>query len=173
MSGLFQAKNVPSMLSGGALAGGEIGNILEQQKRSQYQNYIMGILKDPAKLAQMASKVQQPLNNGLTQSVNNQVQGDMASRGLSQAPGIFAASESQALAPYIQHNQDTAMAAVLQSLGMPQGTFSPPQNLSGGMSTFLNTLQKKPQQIQPIQDNSQFADIGPMVPPTQDPTAGV
>lgn len=137
MEGLTALFSSPMFSKGAplALAGaGEIGNIMEERKRLQYQAFVMDLLKNPAKLAAMAAKIQQPLNNGLVQGVTNQVQGDMASRGLSQAPGIFAASESQALAPYVQQNQQTAMNAVLSSLGLPAGTFGKPTDVSGILS---------------------------------------
>src|SRR5271157_5694751 len=95
---------LPAIISGGAFGAGEIGNILEEQKRMQYQNYIMDLMKNPQKLAALVAKLQKPMDNALVQGVTNQVQGNMAERGLSQAPGIFAASQSQALAPYEQQN---------------------------------------------------------------------
>jgi hypothetical protein len=140
LSSFFSNPNTGKAISGGLLGAGEIGNIMEERKRMAYQNFVMDLLKNPQKLAQMAAKIQAPLDNGLVQATNNRVQGDMASRGLSQAPGIFAASESQALAPYIQQNQSTALQAVMQSLGLPQGTFQQPQNLGPLMGTFLKSF---------------------------------
>lgn len=147
MDGLTQAlssffSNPAAMkgIQGGLMGAGEVGNIIEAKKRLDYQNFVMNLLKNPQQLAAMAAKIQQPLNNGLVQSVNNQVQGDMAARGLSQAPGIFAASESQALAPFVQQNQQTAMNAVLQSLGLPAGTFSQPSSMAPLMSLFSKPL---------------------------------
>ena len=125
------------ILTGGMLGGGEIGNLIEEHKRAQYQNLLMSLIKDPAKLTQMILKAQRPLDNSLVQSVNNRVQGDMASRGLAQAPGIFAASEAQALAPFEQQNYNTALQQVMQSLGLPAGTFQQPQNMSPLMMQFL------------------------------------
>jgi hypothetical protein len=139
MEGLTALFSSPLFSKGAplALAGaGEIGNIMEERKRLAYQNFVMDLLKNPAKLAAMAAKIQQPLNNGLVQGVTNQVQGDMASRGLSQAPGIFAATESQALAPFEQQNQQTAMNAFLQSLGLPAGTFGKPTDIGSILSMF-------------------------------------
>src|ERR1035438_4054125 len=133
-------ENLPAIISGASFGGGTIGNIIEQMKKSAYQNKIMGLLNNPAALAQMAAKLQKPLDAGLTQSVTNQVQGNMAERGLSQAPGIFAASESQALAPFVQQNQQTAMNAVMQLLGMPAGSFGQPSNNSGSLQMFLKSL---------------------------------
>lgn len=139
-SSFFSNPGAMKLMEAGTVGAGEIGNILEERKRLAYQNFVMDLLSHPEKLAAMAAKIQQPLNNGLIQSVGNQVQGDMASRGLAQAPGIFAAGESQALAPYYQQNQSTALNAVMQSLGLPSGTFQPPQNLSSLMSLFSKPM---------------------------------
>lgn len=130
------------LMTGGLFGMGEIGNIMEQRKKAAYQQMIMDLISHPEKLAAMAAKLQKPLDNSLVQGVNNRVQADMATRGLSQAPGIFAATESQALAPYQQQNADRAMQAVMQMLGMPQGTFGQPQNNSGALQMFMNTLKK-------------------------------
>lgn len=132
---------LPQLISGSMFGLGEIGNIIEAKKKADYQNYVMGLMKNPGAFAALVSKLQKPLDNSLVQGVTNTVQGNMAERGLSQAPGIFAASESQALAPFEQQNQQTATNAVLQLLGLPAGTFSQPSNNSGGLQTFLKTLQ--------------------------------
>lgn len=134
--------NLPQIISGGTFGAGTLENILQGIQQNSYRNKIMSLLNNPAALAAMASKLQKPLDAGLTQSVTNQVQGDMAERGLSQAPGIFAASESQALAPFVQQNQQTAMNTVLQLLGMPAGTFKSPSNNSGALQMFLKSLNR-------------------------------
>lgn len=134
---------LPAIISGGSFGAGEIGNILEARKKAQYQNYINDLMMHPEKLAALAAKLQKPLDNSLVQGVTNTVQGNMAERGLSQAPGIFAASESQALAPYVQQNENTALQTVMQMLGMPAGTFGTPQNNSGSLQLFLNSLKSR------------------------------
>ena len=92
---------LPLILGGAGLA----GNIAAGNKTSgefnwlqNYQKYLSNI--SPAQLSQMISQLIQPLNAGLTQSVGNNVSGYLAERGLSEAPGIQAATLSQALAPY-------------------------------------------------------------------------
>src|SRR5215831_4757776 len=141
--GSFLSGNWQKLLTGGLFGAGEVGNILEARKRDAYQDFVMNILKHPEILAQMAAKIQQPLSMGLTQAVNNKVQADMASRGLAQAPGIFAGEEAQALAPFVQQNQQTAMNAVLSSLGLPAGTFGNPTNNTGALQLFLNSFKNK------------------------------
>jgi hypothetical protein len=132
---------LPQILSGGMAGAGTIGNILEQRKKMEYQNYINDLMQHPEKLAALVQKMQKPMDNALVQGVTNQVQGNMAERGLSQAPGIFAASQSQALAPYEQQNYNTALSSVMNMLGMPAGTFGQPQNNSGALQMFMKTLQ--------------------------------
>jgi hypothetical protein len=180
MDGLgdFFTQNWQKLFSGGLVGAGEVGNILEGNKAGQYQNFVMNLLKNPQLLAQMAAKIQQPLNNGLTQAVGNQVQGNLASRGLSQAPGIFAASESQALAPFYQQNQNTAMQAVLQSLGLPAGTFRPPTNLGPAMSLFLNSFKPNPAATAPTPTGvpiapSSTAGLTWPFPASYDPSGGL
>jgi hypothetical protein len=140
--GIGGGNPLAQLISGGSFGAGEIGNILRGQKEASYQNQILNLFKNPGQLAALVAKLQQPLNNGLTQAVGNQVQGNLAERGLAQAPGIFAASEAQGLAPYYQQNQQTAMNSVLQLLGMPASTFKNPVNNSGALSMFLKTLQQ-------------------------------
>lgn len=143
MEGLGQI--LPSIISGGSFASGTIGNILEERKRANYQNMIMDIIKNPAKLAALVAKLQKPMDNALVQGVTNQVQGNMAERGLSQAPGIFAGNLAQSLAPYEQQNYNSALNAVMQTLGMPAGTFGAPMNNSGALQLFLKSLQRPAQ----------------------------
>jgi len=98
----------------------------------------------PQQLTQMVLSAQQPLSAGLTQAVGNTVQGDLASRGLAESPGIFATTESQALAPFYQQNQQAAQNQVLQQLQLPlQGagympSFAP--NLSNNIPALMAAL---------------------------------
>ena len=139
--GIDGGNGLAQVISGGGFAAGELGNILQGIKENSYQNQILSLFKNPAQLAALVAKLQQPLNNGLTQAVGNQVQGSLAERGLAQAPGIFAASEAQGLAPYYQQNQQSAMNSVLQLLGMPASTFKSPANNSAALGMFLKSLQ--------------------------------
>jgi hypothetical protein len=140
MDGLTQ---LMPLITGGSAVAGVGGNILEDVKKNEYQNFVLNLVKNPNQLAALISKLQQPLNNGLTQAVGNQVQGNLAERGLSQAPGVFAASESQALAPFYQQNQNTATQALLSALGLPAGTFGQPANTSGALGLFMNSLKQR------------------------------
>jgi hypothetical protein len=145
LQGFFSNPADTNMLKLGIAGAGEGGNILQQIKQNEYRDFVMNLLNNPQQLANMAAKITAPLNNNLVQSVDNTVQGNMASRGLAQAPGIFAASESQALAPYEQANQNTALQTIMQALGVPAGTFGQQQNLSPLFASLFNNT-KVPQQ---------------------------
>jgi hypothetical protein len=136
-SSFFSNPGDVKLLQTGVAGAGEAGNLIEEKKRLDYQNLVMNLLKNPQQLAAMAAKITQPLNAGLVQATNNQVQGNLASRGLAQSPGIFAASEAQALAPFEQQNQQTALSAVLQSLGLPASSFGQPANLAPLFSSLF------------------------------------
>jgi hypothetical protein len=107
MAGAGTATNVFSGIKGME----ELNNLNNQQKA--WQNLT------PAQLTQKVLSAQKPLDQGLVQGVTNQVQGDVASRGLAQAPGIFAAEESQALAPFVQQNYNTALQQVMAQMQIP------------------------------------------------------
>lgn len=97
---------------------GEIGNIMAANKRGKYQDWIMSLLKNPAAMRAFVNQFYTAPNAGLIQSIQNTVQGDMASRGLAQAPGIFAATESQALAPVYQEQLNKAQQDAFNALGL-------------------------------------------------------
>jgi hypothetical protein len=107
------------LLGIGTAGAGTIGNILNQKERSD-QISKLNSLDNPTKLAQEVAQTTAPLNQGLVQSVGNTVSGNIAEQGLAQAPGIQATELSQALAPFEQQNQNTALSIVLQQLGIPQ-----------------------------------------------------
>jgi hypothetical protein len=135
------------LLLGGMFGAGELGNLLQSHKQNQYQDTLLNLARNPDQLTALINKSTQPLSNALVQSINNRVQGDMASRGLAQAPGIFAASEAQALAPFQIQNQEMAQQQVLAALGLP-GSYTninqPPQSMAPALSQFLRSLGPRP-----------------------------
>jgi len=107
-------------LLGGTAGFGEVGNILADIQRSKLLNQEKSWMNmTPQQMAAKVTAATQPLSAGLTQAVGNEVQGEMGERGLAQAPGIFAATESQALAPFYQQNQAQALQLILQQMGIP------------------------------------------------------
>ncbi len=125
LSGVINAVMNPTVLKAltlGTTGMGVVGNILNQKARSDELGYLKNqqkILSDPTAMAKQVAAATQPLNTGLVQGVENQVQGTLAEQGLAQAPGIQAAVLSQALAPYYQQNQNTALQLVMERLGLP------------------------------------------------------
>lgn len=110
------------LLGLGTAGAGTIGNIMNQKARSDQLGKISKAEKtlgNPTQLAEQVSAATQPLNEGLVQSVGNTVSGSLAERGLSQAPGIQGTELAQALAPFQQANQQTALQLVLERLGLP------------------------------------------------------
>lgn len=154
----------------GLAGAGEVGNLIEGHKQNDYQNYVLNLAKNPAFLSQMIVKATQPLSASLIQGLNNSVQGDLASRGLAQAPGIFAQAEGQAIAPYLLAQQDQARQQVLAALGIGQNSLPPPQgqqNMTFALMQALQALGKgQPQTAQINQLNQQpTASPGGIVPP--------
>lgn len=133
-----------------ALAGltgaGEVGNILADRKRGK-------LLSEEEKWAsltpqQLAAKIAaatQPLNAGLVQGVGNEVQANVAERGLAQAPGIFSGELAQVLAPFYQQNQNIALNAILRQMQLPvEASYLLPgsADLSPLLALLLRTMQK-------------------------------
>src|SRR5271154_1425828 len=117
-------KGLTSIL-GLAGAGSNIFSAIQnQQQISQAQGaqkYVNSILQNPAKLQASAAAYTQPLAAGLTADLSNQVQGNLAERGLGSSPAAYTQQLTQALAPYIQQNQQYGMNDLLQSLGILSG----------------------------------------------------
>lgn len=156
-------------------------NFLQQKKRQDYlnnqiayQKMVQGIVSDPAKLSARARALESPLDTGLVQGVGNQVQAYAAERGLSTSPQIQQAILAQALGPYMQHNQDTALNAAMSSLGIPlAGTTSPDFGNPLDLSAMLKSLLKRPDVVtldQPSGSVIPKPGITEDVPPDLDPS---
>jgi|ERR1700685_3725142 len=154
LGSLFTNASVPAIASGASLGLGEIGNLLagnaqsNQLKALQNQENAVTNLT-PAQLSAKVNSAAQPISNAEIQSIGNAVQGDVASRGLAQAPGIFASEESQALAPLAQANYNTALQQVMQQLGLPiqyaaaiQKFLPQQQSMTPAMQLFLQQLKQ-------------------------------
>ena len=100
-------------------------NMYNQYQNQQYQNMLRSYAQDPTKMNAYAANFTQPLNAGLTSAVANNTQGYMASRGLSDSPAISQQVESQAIAPYIQQNQQAGYQDALQALQVGGGAVNP------------------------------------------------
>lgn len=122
-SGGWLGSIAPLALAGSGIMG-TIGNFLGNRARNQVLSKEMAQMDalqklTPAQIASGISSLQAPLSKNLTNAVSNQVQGELATRGLSQAPGIYAASLGQGIAPYQLQMQQLAQDAYFKKLGMP------------------------------------------------------
>lgn len=124
VGGLFTGGNLGKTLSVAPVALGEIGNLVTSAQRggqidalTKQENAISSL--SPAALTAMVRSAQAPISQGLRNDVGNSVQADLAQRGLAQAPGIFATTQEQALAPFEQQNYQTALQQTLVKLGLP------------------------------------------------------
>lgn len=163
-TGTAAAPGWQQLLLGGMFGAGELGNLLEQHKQSEWQNYVMNLLKNPQQIAQMATAASQPLSQSLIKSITNAVQGETASRGLGQSPGIFSTTLAQALAPYQQQNYNTALSSIMSSLGLPGQMFQKPQNMSPLLSMFLRSFGSKGTGTDNAGINLPFPSQNPAIP---------
>jgi hypothetical protein len=103
------------------------------------QSYIQNLVKNPQAMQKAAAGYTQPLTAGLTDSVTNQVQAQLAERGLGGSPSALTAALTQGLAPYVQQNQQTGLNTLMQSLGTASAarpTTLPSVNLAQLMALF-------------------------------------
>ncbi len=104
----------------GATGAGLIGNLAADRQRAAAAKAAQANMNlSPGQLGTMVSGAEQPLNRALVQAVTGNVNANLAEQGLSEAPGLIATATSQALAPYQQQNQQTALQLVLRKLGLP------------------------------------------------------
>jgi hypothetical protein len=126
-------------ITGLAGAGSSLFNTYENQ---QYQNKLRSYAESPQKLNNYAAGFTQPLAAGLTQGVENQAQGYAAERGLATSPALEQSIVSQAIAPYIQQNQQNGLQTALQALGLGGGASPNPAGGFTGLASSLGMLSK-------------------------------
>ena len=112
------------VITGATAGAGLIGNIMNSITRGKQVGQLESAEKKfanmtPEQFAGLVSRAEHPLDASLIQGIQNTVQADLGSRGLAEAPGIFAAQESQALAPYKLQEQQNAINLVMKQLGLP------------------------------------------------------
>jgi hypothetical protein len=142
-SGSGGSPNWLTAILGGLGGAGEIGNILTDQKRSSLLNQSEAWSKlTPQQLSAKVAAATQPLSQGLTSSVGNVVQGQVAERGLAESPGIYSEVLAQALAPYYQQNQQTALNEILAQMGLPlqEASLLKDSNLSPIFAMLMNSF---------------------------------
>ena len=119
-------------------------NLYNQYQQQQYQNTLRSDAQNPAKVTALAQQYTQPLNAGLTAAVNNATQAQLAQSGLSESPQIAQQVEAQAIAPYIQNNQQQGYNLALQALGLGGGAIPPGQQQQTGMAALAKAFSQLP-----------------------------
>lgn len=181
MSGTLSATTASALapilqtITGVAGAGSTAYNLYNQYQNQQYQNQLRSYAQDPAKMNAYAAKFTQPLTAGLTAGVANQAQADLATRGLTDSPEISQQVYAQAIAPYVQQNQQQGYQDALQALQVGGGAIPPAQqqqqslsalakafsNFGGAgapgslptLADYIRTMGTQPQQLDPSQWN--------------------
>lgn len=128
----------------GALAAAGLGsniasgvqNFEQQGRYNSAQSYLNNLIQNPAAFAAAQQKYTQPLNQGLVSAVTNSTNAQLAERGLGGSSAITQATLAQALAPYIQQNQQAGQQSLLASLGMIPGL----KPTGGGMTDISKLL---------------------------------
>ena len=95
-----------------------IQQVQEQNRLAGAQKYVTDLMTNPAKMSAARAAYTQPLNAGLTSDITNQVQANLAERGLGSSPAAYTQQLTAALAPYIQQNQQAGMQDLLAALGL-------------------------------------------------------
>ena len=112
--------NLLPALQAGAGGAGLLGNVMNMVTQGQQVNKLKEFENmSPQQLSGLVTSAEKPLSQDLLNSVGNTVQADVASRGLAESPGIFANTETQALAPFQQQQQQMALQLILQKMGLP------------------------------------------------------
>jgi hypothetical protein len=144
MDGITQALQAiqPELKAGTEVAGlgSTAYNLYNQYQNQQYQNQLRSMAQDPAKMNAYAAKFTQPLTAGLTTGVANQAQADLATRGLTDSPEISQQVYAQAIAPYIQQNQQNGYQNALQALQVGGGAANPNSQSANTISSLAKAF---------------------------------
>ena len=133
------AHGLSNILKAGVTGLGAVGDIIGMKKQNQAVNTALGYEKNPSTAASAINQLTQPLSQGLTQQVGNNVQGYLAERGLSGSPNITAEVLAQALAPYQQQSQQTASNTFGQLLNPLGAGFSKPVDWGSLLKLWMPT----------------------------------
>jgi hypothetical protein len=119
-------------------------NMYNQYQNQQYQNLLRSYAQDPTKMNAYAANFTQPLNAGLTSAVANNTQGYLASRGLSDSPAISQQVEAQAIAPYVQQNQQAGYQDALLALQVGGGAVNPNNQSASSIAQLAKAFSALP-----------------------------
>jgi len=165
-------KGLTSLL-GLAGAGSNIYSGIEQSQQANRlahaQQYVADLVQNPKKMTAAAAGYTQPLTAGLTADVENEVQANLAERGLGSSPAAYTQQLTQALAPFIMANKQAGFNHLLQALQLPSGfrSFAPPfTNLSGILKQLQmpSAAPAAPAESDPYANLDPFANNDPFDP---------
>lgn len=179
-------KGIATLGELGATGLGLAGNLSADKQRQQAADAAKANMNlTPQQLAAMVSSAQRPLDAGLVQAISGKTNANLAEMGLSQAPGLIATAESQALAPFEQNNQQAALNLVLAKLGLPAEfarNIPPNSNLAPLLSLLFkggnpspaptwqtqNPVGPSPSNYQMPDNTGIFGDAGSLFPSNQE-----
>ena len=115
-------------------------NMYNQYQNQQYQNQLRSFAQDPAKMNAYAAQFTQPMTAGLQTGVANNTQSYLAQRGLSDSPEIAQQVQAQAIAPYIQQNQQNGYQNALQALQVGGGAVNPNTQSANSISALAKAF---------------------------------
>lgn len=141
----FNSSGGRGILEGGVAGGGLIQNLLANREAQKKQKFVEDIITNPAKLQQFVAGFNKPLTAGLEADVARSADAYGAERGLGSSPAVMKDVYAQALAPYVQQQQNQAMQSALQSLGVYEAS---PTTKPVDVSSLLKVLMMNPQQQQ-------------------------
>lgn len=140
--GQFFNSNGGKALEGGAVAGtGLVQNIMANRQAEQKQKFVQDLITNPAKFSSYVQSFEKPLAQGLTSDISRQTDAYGAERGLGSSPAIMKDVYAQALAPYIQQQQQQAQQAALQGLGIYENS---PTQKPMDVSSILKAIMMQP-----------------------------
>ncbi len=137
-----------------ASVGSTAYNMYNQYQQQQYQDKLRSLSTDPAAVGKLAAGYTQPLTAGLEKGVANNTQAYLAERGLSESPEISQQVQAQAIAPYIQQNQQQGYSDALQALGLGGGAINPAYQKQDSMSALAKAFAQMPGLSKPGTDPS-------------------
>jgi len=126
------------LLTAGTAGAGLTQNLLANRQAEQKQNFVKDLITNPTKFAAFVKSFNQPLQQGLTADIDRSASAFGAEHGLGSSPAVMQDIEAQALAPYLQQQQQTAQQTALQSLGIYSNS---PTTKPVDISSILKMLQ--------------------------------
>lgn len=167
------------LLKVGTAGAGFAQNFLANRQAQNKTNKVLDLLNNPQKFQALVAQNEKPLAAGLTSDVARMTDAYGGERGLGSSPAVMKDVYAQALAPYIQNQQQQAQNAVMQLLSgylnspTPRPVdmtslfkmFMTPQATGGGSfnpASFAPTGYNVPD-VTPAADN--VGDFGPLPTP--------